>query len=73
MLPKVSLKGKIEREWEKDLKEERERERESESERESERRQGEVVEKGWRERGENIRRCVLLHTSGWVTTSTEKT
>lgn len=27
----------------------------------------------WRQRGENIRRCVLLHTSGWVTSSTEET
>lgn len=59
MLPKVSLKGK-KREWEKDLKEERERERGDR-------------EKWWREKGENIRRCVLLHTSGWVTTSTEET
>ena len=37
MLPKVSLKGKKKREWEKDLKEEGEREREK--------RQGEVVKR----------------------------
>lgn len=34
---------------------------------------GRTCGEGWREKGESIRRCVLLHTSGWVTTSTEET
>lgn len=58
MLPKVSLKGKKKRVGDEFKQGERERER--------------VVE-GYKEKGENLRQCVLLHTSGWVTLSTEET